>query len=126
MLNYRVIHKANPRDPHGDKMYIGHLVSSGTTNLRGLFEMIGDGSTTTTQDAYAVFEGMLRMVPRQLLMGQILKLSDFGTIWLSMQSAPSLFKDDFTKANIKGVKINFTPGKLLKEPLLFPDYKRID
>jgi hypothetical protein len=46
-----------------------------------------------------------------------IQLSDFGTLRLTIASEGATEEEGFTVANIKGVRVVFTPGIALKEDL---------
>jgi predicted histone-like DNA-binding protein len=64
-----------------------------------------------------VLNNLIEILPVFLKIGMSIQLGDFGTLRLSLASEGVNEDEEFTVANIKGVRVIFVPGKELKNAL---------
>ncbi len=121
---YNVVEKVNPRDPQGARKFYGVAQSRGEVNLRDLAEQIADISTVSTIDVMAVLEALLQVIPQHLLDGKIVRLRDFGTFRLILESNGVEKAEDFNASHIKRVKMNFRPGKEIRDALATATFEK--
>jgi predicted histone-like DNA-binding protein len=117
-VEFKVVQKVNPQDPTAPRKYYASLSSPGEISLRGLCEEIADGATVTTTDTYAVLEGLLRVLPRHLAYGRIIRLGEFGSFRLTLKSEGLDTEDEVNASSIKSAKLIFKPGNVLKNTML--------
>jgi predicted histone-like DNA-binding protein len=116
-MKYRVVRKVNPRNPAGPKLKYASPVNAGKLTLKELAKEIAGRSSLTRGDIENVLSNFLEELPTFLKIGMSIQLGDFGTLRLSL-SCESVDEDtEFTVANIKGVKVIFTPSPEFKEIL---------
>ena len=68
-------------------------------------------------------EQLQKVLIRNLLANNSVQLGDWGSFSLTCSGSPSDKKEDVTPADIKGLKIRFTPGKALKNALKEATFK---
>ncbi len=123
-VNYSVIQRIKPGDAAAPRKFYALAKSNGEVSLRELSNLVAEISTVSTIDTLAVLEGLIKVMPKELLDGNIIRLGEFGDFRLNLSSEGVDTEDAFSKNNIKGVKINFRPGKLIKTALKTVDFKK--
>jgi len=123
-VKYSVVSKKDPRNPSAPPKYYASLKNSGRSSLRQVATQIGKISTVSTADTMATLEGLLSVVPQELLEGRIVELGELGTFRLSAKSEGAPNPGDISARSITGVKVIFTPGKLFKQALIGIKYQK--
>ena len=99
--------------------------ASGYTDLTKLCKLISARSTLSSADVKAVIDSLNWVMDLELNSGNIVQLGEFGNFRLSLNSAGTLDKEDFTVSKIRKARIVFTPGASLKltakETVFVPD-----
>lgn len=124
-VHYSIIQRIKPGDPSAPRKFYALAKSSGEVTLRELSESISDISTVSSIDTLAVLESLISVIPKQLLKGRIVRLGEFGTFRLNLSSEGADTEEAFNKSNIKGVKLNFRPGKIIRTELKTVDYQKV-
>ena len=124
-VNFSVIQRIKPGDASAPRKYYAIAKTRGETELRELANDVAEISTVSTIDTLAVLEGLLTVLPKKLLNGEIVRLGEFGDFRLNISSEGVETEGDFSTNNIKGVKLNFRPGKLIKTALKTVEYKKV-
>lgn len=95
-------------------------------DLRELVEdMVRKGSVAPKSLMKGFFCDIFDSLVYFLLEGRRVKLGEIGSFSLSLKSEATASADEFTKENIKGVSIVFTPSREMKEHLAHAEFKRI-
>ena len=123
-VKYVVLGKNNPLKPTEAKKYYAQVKSSGETTLRELAKLISQTSTVSTADVMAVLEGFIEILPQEIARGQIVRLGDFGSFSLSIKSEGEEKEEKVNANSIKGNKLNFRPGKVVKDALNQIQYEK--
>ena len=113
-LEYRLIQKVNPRDINEPKKFYAKAVNRGKLSLRQLSKEIADISTVSIVDTTAVIESLILLIPKHITQGETVQLGDFGSFYVSLTSEGTEREEDFSSNKIKNIKIQFRPGKELK------------
>jgi predicted histone-like DNA-binding protein len=92
-------------------------VAQGVTDVRELVDRISDLSTVTSIDTLAVLEALLKVIPKELSNGRIVRLGDLGTFRLTLKSEGSDQSENFNNSLIKGTNLIFRAGKLFRNVL---------
>jgi predicted histone-like DNA-binding protein len=79
--------------------------------VRQLAKRISSISTVSVADTMAVIEAFLEVVPQALAEGNIVRLGDFGSFSLAVNSEGSVDAPTLSKNQIKKVSVRFRPGK---------------
>jgi predicted histone-like DNA-binding protein len=125
-LSYRLIQKHNPADLTAPKKYYASAVKRSDVSLRDLSNEIAEISTVSTVDTMAVIESLLQLIPRHVSQGDVIRLGDFGSFSVRLSSSGAETEDDFSSSLIKGLKLNFRPGKELKNQLDNVSFDKVD
>jgi predicted histone-like DNA-binding protein len=116
-MKYRVVEKGNPSDPAAPKKKYANAVNTGTFTSKNLSAEIAGRSSLTSGDIDSVLNNLTEVTPTFLKLGLSVKLGGLGTLRLATLSEGVDEEKEFTAANIKGVKIIFTPSVELKKSL---------
>jgi predicted histone-like DNA-binding protein len=123
-VQYSIIQKIKPGDPSAPRKFYATTKSSGEVKLRELADRISEISTVSSIDTLAVLESLIKVIPSQLLAGRIVRLGDFGTFRLSLSSEGTDTEEEFSKNNIKSVKLIFRPGKIISTELKMVEFQK--
>lgn len=125
MIYFRVIPRVNPREPENPPKYYASNVSQGEVNVRDLADQITAQSTVSTIDTLAVLEALLKVIPRELSNGKIVRLGDLGSFRVTITSEGSDQPEDFNASMIKGTNLHFRGGKLFRNVLNNIDFVKV-
>lgn len=123
-VSYKVVARGNPGDPSAPKKYYPSVNANGRVSLRQLANKIAKISTVSTVDTMAVLEGLLSILPEEIVDGSIVQLGDFGSFWLRIKSEGSETEEEVNPQKIKNVLPKFTPGKEFKLVLKGAQFKK--
>ena len=110
-VNFKPVPKRNPSKQDEAPKYYAQVVSTGDMSLRQLAKEVAVMSTVSTPDTMAVIEAMLEVIPKALGDGKIVRLGDFGSFSLSVNSEGSVDAKTLSQNQIKRVSVKFRPGK---------------
>jgi len=125
MINYRVINKVNPQDVNAVQKFYAIKQAQETLTLRDFGKRISRESTVSMMDTMAVLEGLLQIIPDELINGKIIKLGDFGTFRTTLSVAGAVTEEEFTVANIKKLNIRFRPEREFVNQLAGVQYSKV-
>jgi len=123
-VQYNIVQRVKPGDPAAPRKFYAVAQTTGETSLRELAEHISQISTVSSIDTLAVLESLITVLPRYLLNGKIVRLSDLGSFRLSISSDGADTEADFSKALIKDVRLLFRPGSLIANSLKTVEYSK--
>ncbi len=124
-MKIKLIQKGNPQDSSAPKKWYASPVNQGRVSKYQISKEIAGRSSLTRGDISNVIDNLIDELPKYLKAGNSIKLGDFGTFRLSISGTGSDTEESYTVANIKGVKVIFTPGKMLKEELENIHFERV-
>ena len=110
-VNYKPVAKKNPSQQAEPAKYYAQVVSNGDMTTRQLAKQISAISTVSAADTMAVIEAFLEVVPQALADGKIVRLGDFGSFSLTVNSEGAVDALTLSKNQIKKVSVRFRPGK---------------
>ena len=125
-INYTVVERKNLIDPSQPNRFYASARRVSEMSLVDLAETIADMSTVTSIDTLAVLEALLKVIPKELSKGNSVRMGDFGGFFTTIQSHGSDAEEDFTDSLIKRTKINFRPGRRVKNVLRNIQYTKIN
>jgi len=127
-VKYTLSEKGNPGDPTAPKKWYASAKADGELTFRELSKEIAQGSTTVSDtDVMAVLNDLIKVLGRNLANGKIVRFGDFGSFQLTITSEGAETEKAFNTSLIKSSKIQFRPGKDLKDvtkTVTFEKYKR--
>jgi len=116
-LKYRLVQKVNPTKPTDPQKYYANVVTRGEVSLRELAKEVAQMSTVSIADVTAVVESLLQIIPKHLGQGEIVRLGEFGSMSVTVSSEGTATPEEFAASRIKGVNLNFRPGKEINQTL---------
>lgn len=90
---------------------------TGKKDIRSLSSDIADISSLSRGDVNNVLTNLVERIPKDLLQGNSVSLGELGTLRIGFSSEGVDAEADFNTAKINGLKVIFTPGKLIKEEI---------
>lgn len=124
-VKYSLAQRPNPSDPTAPKKFYATAKSDGEITLRQLANQIAAISTVSSIDTLAVLESLLQVIPDYLLNNRIVRLGDFGSFRLTLESEGAEAEENFNKSMIKRVRLNFRPGKQIANALKTAEYEKL-
>ena len=115
MLKYSIISRNNPMT----KEYLFHANLAPVTpiGLKELAQEVSDMCTLTVHDIKAVISALEERIYKTLRNGQSVRFGDLGSFHPTISSSGSATKEEFSKENIRGIKVRFTPSPKLRYEL---------
>ncbi len=121
-MTIKVIERKDPRDRTLPRKYYALKVNNGKMGVRKISEFIAEISIVSSIDVMAIIEAFLKLVPESLADGYIVRLGDFGSLFITLKSEETGTEEDFTAAWTNGDSVRFRSGKLFKQVLASTDY----
>lgn len=112
MLKYSVISRKNPITK--ESLYYANLAPVVPAELDQLAEDISSRCTLTVHDVKAVLSALEECIFKTLRNGQSTRFGDLGSFHLTLSSSGAASEQEFTKENLRGVKVRFTPSSKLR------------
>jgi predicted histone-like DNA-binding protein len=123
-VKYKVLELGNALQPAQPKKFYARQVSSGDITLRELSKDIANASSLTVGDVHNVLDNLIDMIPKYIADGKIVRLGDFGSYYLTITSNGESSANQVTSNSIKKNKLNFRPGKAVKDQLAVVTYEK--
>ena len=117
MLKYKLIERGNPRDLTAAKKWYATPVITGKKSIKSLSEDIADISSLSRGDINNALTNIVERIPKELLEGNSVSLGELGTFRISFSSEGVDSEADFNTSKIRGIKVIFNPGKLIKDEI---------
>ena len=125
MIKYKLKEQVNPMDITAPNKYVPVKLKQETLTLRDFAKRISRESTVSSMDAMAVLEGLLQIIPDEILNGKIIKLGDFGTFRSTISAVAVDAPEDFTTTKIKSLNVRFRPAKEFQKQITNIDYQLV-
>ncbi len=126
-MKFRLRQKINPLNIDAQiRKFYAVPVNAGKLTIKDFAAEIAGRSSLTQGDIESVLRNFLEQLPVFLKIGMSVQLGDFGTMRLGLSSEGTETEEEFNAANIKSVRIIFTPGVELKNSLKNISLTRVD
>ena len=122
---FKAVPKRNPQNQADPPRYYATVQSSGEVDFRTLAKEIAEITTVSLPDAVAALESLVMIIPRHIERGEIVRLSELGSLWLTIKSEGSDTEAEVSASNIKQAKYRFTPGAELQKTLKVLNYSKV-
>lgn len=123
-VKYIVVPHKIPSKPDQPLVYYPRVKSSGEVSLREIANDIAAESTFSQADTMGVIESFLQSIPRYLADGMIVRLGELGSFYLSVQAEGASEPEKVNVSKIKGNRLRFRAGKLIKKMLKSIEYEK--
>lgn len=125
-IEYSLIERGQPGvTGGGTKKWYAVINSSGEVTIEDLVEEIEKFSALSEADIRGVIIALENVIKNNLVNGKIIRLEQLGSLYPSISSAPSNELKRFNASLIKAVKVNYRPGKRIKDALKTVTFKRV-
>jgi predicted histone-like DNA-binding protein len=108
--------KKNPQDLSQVKYYLTQL-KKGTIGLDEVAKQIAADENMSEGNVYSALIGLTRHLSRYIRNGDTVRLGNFGSFHLSVQSDGKDTPEELTTHDVKHTKVVFLPGVELKQSL---------
>lgn len=114
MINYSLSKMSSePGNPDATKKFYAKMQASGEVTLDEIAEDISYSTTLTDADVLATIRAFIKQLNRHLAAGKIVRAENLGSFQIQIQSRGADTEQEFTTDNIKGVSIQYRPGKFV-------------
>lgn len=117
VINYSVSPRRNPQEKGTPPKYYAKVQASGTVSFDTLASEISYASTLTDGDVSNVLRALVVQIKKHLADGKIVSLDGFGSFQFQLSSKGALTEKDYRTSLIKKMRIQFKPGRLIREVL---------
>lgn len=115
MVNYSLAHMSSkPGDESAPKLFYAKAQAAGEVTMDEMAEDISYATSLTDGDVLNAIRALIKQTNRHLAAGKIVRLENFGSFQLQLQSTGADTEKKFTSANITSANIQFRPGKPIK------------
>ncbi len=114
-IKYRIVERQNALTKQ--LQYYAQVEPVEPLTLQDIAEGIEKTSTVSSADIKAVLDSLQFEVIRALKAGNSVRLGDLGSFRPTLSSRASLSPESFTAANLKRVKVRFTPSSRMESEL---------
>jgi len=112
MIDYAVTLMGNPLHEDDPKKAYAFLQSRGTLSIDEVADhMVAHGCQYDRGDIVAIIIKLVGCAKELMLDGYRIQLGDLGRFYLSCQSIGAATLEDFTRANIRAINVNFKSSK---------------
>lgn len=101
----------------GELKYYATANATGEVDIDQLSELIEMISTISDIDIAGVLKGLIKVVPRELADGKIVRLGDLGYFRVSVSSEGHETQEEVNTGSITDTRIIFTPGPKFRDML---------
>ena len=108
--------KKNPQNPTQVKYYLTQS-KKGTVGLDDVAKEIAIDEDMSEGNVHATLIGITRHLSRYIKNGNTMRLGNFGSFYLSVQSEGKNTPEELTTHDVKHTKVVFIPGVELKQAL---------
>lgn len=117
MINYSLVMRGNPGDPDMPKRAYAVAQYQEVMDINSFASHISShGCVYSRADITAILTLAVDCIRELMLKGQKVQLGDLGAFWVSLRSKGAKSLADFVAtANIRKVKVCWTPGKLFQD-----------
>ncbi|WP_435523314.1 HU family DNA-binding protein [Chryseobacterium indoltheticum] len=117
-IKYTVIERGEPGvTGGGTKKWYAVIKNDGEVTIDNLVEEIEKFSSLSESDIRGVIIALENVIQKKLIDGKIIRLDKLGSFYPSLSSSGSDSEEKFNVSLIKGVKVNYRPGKRINDAL---------
>lgn len=125
MIKYSLKERVNPIDIAAPNKLYPIKQAQEELTLRDFAKRISRESTVSMMDTMAVLEGLLQIIPDEIVNGKIIKLGDFGTFRTTLSAEGVATADEFSVTKIKSLNVRFRPAREFRNLLASVKYEKV-
>lgn len=116
------VQRRNPADEDAPMKWYPVQYTTKLVDETEVAELIADETTLNPMEAQMAIRQLRKVVQRLLLDGKSVKLGNWGTFNVTLNTEGADTKEALTARNVKTVNINFQPGTELKAAMQRADF----
>lgn len=116
-INYSIAPRRNPQEKGTPPKYYAKMQASGKVDFDSLAQEISYATTLTDGDVSNVLRALVTQMKKHLADGKIVCLDGFGNFQFQINGKGALTEKDYRTSLIERVRIQFKPGRLVREVL---------
>ncbi len=124
-VNYKVTERVNPRDVTLPNKFYARISNGDDVSFEELAEIISKVSNLNYGSVVGTLGTLIEVIEMQLTYGRQVRLSNLGTLFLTLSSNGTDTVEDFRSVNIKGARIRFRPGARLRKLTKNLQYEKV-
>ena len=122
----KAVQRINPSEPDEPKKWYPVQYTTKRVDESEVAMLIADETTLNPMEAAMAIRQLRKVVQRLLLDGKSVKLGDWGTFNVTLNTEGAERKEDLTARNVKRVNINFQPADEMKAAMQKADFVWLD
>ena len=122
----KAVQRINPSEPDEPKKWYPVQYTTKMVDESEVAMLIADETTLNPMEAAMAIRQLRKVVQRLLLDGKSVKLGDWGTFNITLNTEGAERKEDLTARNVKRVNINFQPADEMKAAMQKADFVWLD
>lgn len=124
-IKYKLIQKAQPGvRGGGSKKWYANAVLDEELSVDDLVKQIEKFSALSEADIRGVIIALENVIQDQLANGKMIRMDVLGSFYPSISSEGVASEGDFTPENIRGVKLNYRPGRRISTALSAASFRK--
>lgn len=120
------IQRVNPLDKNAEKKWYITQVTTAQVDETTVAMDLADETTLNASEAMMAIRQLRKILLRRLLSGESVKLGNWGSFNVSINSTGVEKKDDVNAKNIKSINLNFQPDEQFKADLQKATFAWVD
>ncbi len=124
-LKYSITEMKNMLNPEEPALFYARSQVREEIDIYQLAREMSYSTTLTDGDILNVVFALIHKTNEHLAQGDSVSLGEFGKFQMQVSSRGAQTKDDFTHANIKKVKVQFRPGRMIRTAVSDYKYERV-
>lgn len=122
----KAVQRTNPQDTEAPKKWYPVQYTTKMVDENEVAMLMADETTLNPMEAAMAIRQLRKVVQRLLLDGKSVKLGDWGTFNVTLNTEGAATKAELTARNVKRVNINFQPSDELKAAMQKADFVWLD
>ena len=114
-VTYSVVSHKNPQNASSPELFYAQAQARGEIDLTTICDRIQKSCTISKPDIYGVLTALESVMSHSLANGEIVRLGDFGTFRVSIESSGAPSREELDESYIRRTRYLFRPGGTLKE-----------
>jgi predicted histone-like DNA-binding protein len=114
-VQYKLVERVNPRDLALPKKTYANIVYGDEVTFAELALLISKMSNLNYGTVVGTLATLVEVIELQLIHGRMVRLSDLGTLFLTLYSEGVEDASTFSNSHIKKATIRFRPGQRLRD-----------
>lgn len=120
------VQRYNPSKPEEAKKWYPVQYTVKLVEESEVAELLADETTLNPMEAQMAIRQLRKVLQRLLLDGKSVKLGNWGTFGVTLNTEGTATREELTARNVKSVNINFQPGADLKAAMQKADFVWLD